>query len=145
MTNLLLLGIMFFSGLALAVQPSVNARLAQKVGVIESACISFAVGTLVLFLVLVAGGKLYLKGAGEAAWWEWTGGVLGAFFVSMTIFVVPRIGTAAAMSSIIAAQLVAGVLLDHFGAFGMRQIPFDLKRGVGCLLLFCGVALVGRR
>lgn len=145
MSNLLFLGVMFLSGLAVAVQPSVNARLAQRVGVIESACISFAVGTLVLLLIVLASGRLNLKGVGEAAWWEWTGGVLGAFFVSMTIFVVPRIGTAAAMSAIIAAQLIAGVLLDHFGAFGMRQIPFDLKRGLGCLLLFCGVALIGRR
>jgi bacterial/archaeal transporter family-2 protein len=63
----------------------------------------------------------------------------------MSIFVVPRIGTAAAMSAVIAAQLTTGVLLDHFGAFGMKQIPLDLKRAVGCLLLVAGLALVGRR
>ena len=143
--NLLLMGIMFCAGIAVALQPSVNARLAQKVGVVESACISFAVGTLVLFLVLLASGKGNLKGIGETAWWEWTGGVMGAFFVSMTIFIVPRIGTTAAMSSIITAQLMAGLILDHFGAFGLRHVPFDLKRLFGCILLLGGVSLIARR
>jgi bacterial/archaeal transporter family-2 protein len=145
MTNLVLLVIMFCAGISVAVQPSVNARLAQKVGVIESACISFAVGTLVLLALLLVSGKGNLKGVAETAWWEWSGGVMGAFFVLMTIFIVPRIGTAAAMSVIIAAQLMTGVLLDHFGAFGLRQIPLDLKRCIGCLLLLGGVALVARR
>lgn len=145
MSNLMLLVIMFCAGITVAVQPSVNARLAQKVGIIESACISFAVGTLVLLAILLISGKANLRGVGETAWWEWTGGVMGAFFVSMTIFIVPRIGTAAAMSAIIAAQLTTGILLDHFGAFGFRQVPLDLKRCIGCLLLLAGVALVGKR
>jgi len=63
----------------------------------------------------------------------------------MMVFVVPRIGTAAAMSAVIAAQLITGVTLDHLGAFGMRTVPLDLKRVAGCLLLLGGVALIGRR
>lgn len=145
MSNLFLLGMMFCAGIAIAVQPSINARLAQKVGVIESACVSFAVGTVVLLLVVLVAGKGSFKGLAEASWWEWTGGALGAFFVSMSIFLVPRIGTAAAMSATIAAQLSMGILLDHFGAFGLRHIPVDFKRVVGSLLLFAGVALIARR
>ncbi len=145
MSNLFLLGMMFCAGIAIAVQPSINARLAQKVGVIESASISFAVGTAVLLVVVLATGKGSFKGVAEANWWEWTGGALGALFVSMSIFLVPRIGTAAAMSATIAAQLSMGILLDHLGAFGLRQIPVDGKRVVGSLLLFAGVALIARR
>ncbi|HJV66671.1 MAG TPA: DMT family transporter [Geomonas sp.] len=145
MSNLLMLGMMFFAGIAIAVQPSVNARLAQKVGVIESACVSFAVGTAVLLVVALVAGKGSFRAVADATWWEWTGGAFGAFFVSMTIFLVPRIGTAAAMSATIAAQLTMGMLLDHYGAFGLRHIPVDLKRVVGSLLLFAGVALIARR
>lgn len=143
--NLILLGLMFCAGMAIAVQPLVNARLAQKVGVIESAFISFAVGTFALLFVVLAVGKGNLKGIGDAAWWEWSGGVMGAFFVSMAIFVVPRIGSAATMSAVIAAQIIAGVLLDHFGAFGLRHIPLDGKRVIGCLFLLAGVAFIARR
>jgi bacterial/archaeal transporter family-2 protein len=145
MSNLFLLGMMFCAGIAIALQPSINARLAQKVGVVESACISFAVGALALLIVVLLSGKGSIRGIGHVAWWEWTGGFFGAFFVTMTIFIVPRIGTAAAMSSVIAAQLITGVLLDQFGAFGIKHVPLDLKRVIGCLLLLGGVALVGRR
>jgi len=145
MANLDLLAIMFCAGITIALQPSINSRLALKVGVLESACISFAVGTLALLAVVLLTGKGNLKGVAEASWWELTGGVLGAVFVSATIFVVPRIGTAAAMAATITAQLMTGVFLDHYGAFGVREVHFDLKRALGCALLAMGVMLIGRR
>lgn len=144
MSNMMFMLIMFFAGMTVAIQPSINARLAQKVGVIESACISFGVGTIALLLVLLFSGKGTLRGIGDTAWWEWTGGLLGALFVSMTIVVVPRIGTAAAMAAIIAAQLVTGLVLDHFGLFGFKGVPMDIKRTVGVALLLCGAFLVRR-
>lgn len=142
MTNMMFMLMMFCAGITVAVQPSINARLAQKVGVIESACISFAVGTVALYLVLLMSGKGTFRGAGDTAWWEWTGGILGAIFVSTTIVVVPRIGTAAAMAAVIAAQLTAGIILDHFGFFGFQTISFDAKRAIGVLLLLGGAMLI---
>lgn len=145
MSSLILLATMFCAGITIAVQPSINARLAQRVGVLESAFISFAVGTIFLLMLVLFAGKGNLKGLSETSWWEWTGGVLGAIFVSATIFIVPRIGTTAAMAATIAAQLLTGVILDHYGAFGLNEIPVDSKRLLGCLLLAGGVLLVGKR
>ncbi len=142
MSNMMFMLMMFCAGITVAVQPSVNARLAQKVGIIESACISFAVGTIALYLLLLVSGRGTFRGVSETAWWEWTGGILGAIFVSTTIVVVPRIGTAAAMAAIIAAQLIAGIILDHFGFFGFQGTPVDAKRVVGVLLLLAGAMLI---
>jgi transporter family-2 protein len=115
--RLVLLGLMFCGGIALAVQASINGRLAQKTGILESSCISFFVGTLALFVLVLLVGQGALAGAGRASWWELTGGFLGAFFVTCTILVVPRTGTLAALTAVIAAQLVTGIVLDHFGLF----------------------------
>ena len=145
MTNYVLFLIMFFGGMTVALQPSINARLAQRVGILESAFISFAVGTLVLLLVVLTSGRGTIKGIYGVAWWELTGGVLGALFVSLTILVVPRIGTAAAMSAIIAAQLATGLVLDHFGLFGFKIVPFDLKRLIGLAFLVLGAGLILER
>ena len=142
MSNMMFMLMMFCAGITVAVQPSVNARLAQKVGIIESACISFAVGTIALYLLLLVSGRGTFRGVGETAWWEWTGGILGAIFVTTTIVVVPRIGTAAAMAATIAAQLLAGIILDHFGFFGFQGTPVDAKRAVGVLLLLAGAMLI---
>jgi len=145
MSQYLLLALMFGGGIAVAVQPSINGRLAQRVGVIESSCISFAVGTLILLVMALFWGKGSLRAISGANWWELTGGALGAFFVTLTIIAIPRIGTTAAMASIIGAQLTTGILLDHFGIFGLRIIPLDSKRAVGVALLMAGTALIIRK
>ncbi len=145
MNNVFLYILMFCGGITVALQPSINARLAQKVGVLESSCISFAVGTMAMLLAVLVAGKGSLRGISAAAGWELTGGILGAFFVTLTIFVVPRIGTAAAMAAVIGAQLATGVMLDHFGLLGGRHIPLDGWRLTGVALLLIGGWLVIRR
>lgn len=145
MSQFLLLFLMFCGGIVVALQPSINARLAQKVGVIESSFISFAVGSVALLALVLCMGKGSLRGVAGASWWELTGGLLGAFFVTATIVVVPRIGTTATMAAVIAAQLATGLLLDHYGLFGLRHLPLDGKRAMGVVLLLAGAAMIFRR
>jgi bacterial/archaeal transporter family-2 protein len=145
MNNLLLVLLMACGGVAVAMQPSINARLARNIGNLESSLISFAVGTLALLVAVMIFGRGSLRGVGGASWWELTGGFLGAYFVTMTIIAVPRLGTAAVMAIAITGQLVSGAMLDHYGLFGLRQIPLTALRGIGILLLCLGASLVIRR
>lgn len=145
MSNLTMLLLMVCGGMAVALQPSINARLAQKTGAYESSLISFAVGTLAMLIITMAAGKGSLRSVAGASWWELTGGFLGAFFVTLTIISVPRIGTTAVMAMVISGQLITGAALDHFGAFGLRQIPLTPTRAVGMLLLAAGAWLIIKR
>jgi len=145
MNNLILVLLMACGGLAVALQPSINARLAQKVGSFESSLLSFAVGTLTMLAHVMIFGRGGLRSIGSVTWWELTGGFLGAYFVTMTIIAVPRLGTAAVMAIVIAGQLITGALLDQFGAFGLRQVQMTPLRGVGILLLCLGAGLVLRK
>jgi transporter family-2 protein len=145
MSNYLLLFTMFCGGMAVAIQPSINARLAQKIGAFESSFISFAVGTFAMLLVVMFTGRGSLKALGATTWWELTGGLLGAFFVTLTIVTVPRIGTVAVMAGVIAGQLATGAILDHYGLFGFQQVPLEPKRMFGIVLLAAGAALVLRK
>ncbi|MDY0301410.1 MAG: DMT family transporter [Trichlorobacter sp.] len=145
MNNILLIILVACGGVAIAVQPSINARLAQKIGSIESSMVSFTVGAIALFLVAMSIGKGNLRNITAAPWWELTGGFCGAFFVTMTIIGVPRIGTAAVMAIALAGQLTTAAMLDQFGLFGMRQISLTPLRGMGIALLFIGAVLVVRK
>ncbi len=145
MSNMLLIVLMVAGGVAVAVQPSINARLAEKTGFLEAATISFAVGTAILFITSLLASDGSLRRAGEAQWWQLSGGLFGAFFVTMTIVGVPRIGTTAVLALTIVSQLVAGLVMDHYGLFGMRGIAFDMRRGIGVLLLLVGVFLICKR
>ena len=142
MNQILLLFMMFLGGIAIAIQPSINGRLAQKVGVLESSMISFTVGALFLATAVLFAGKGSVKSVVSSPWWELTGGCFGAFFVTMTIFAIPRIGTTAALTTAIFAQLTTSVILDHFGLFGFRTFPMDSKRGIGVALLMAGAGLI---
>lgn len=145
MSNIFWLFLMFCGGIAVAFQPSINARLAQKTGAYESSLISFAVGTLAMLAVVIFSGRGSLRAISGASWWELTGGFLGAFFVTMTIITVPRMGTAAVMAAIITGQLITGALLDHFGLFGLRHLPMTPVRLAGMVLLAAGAALIIKR
>ena len=136
---------MVIGGAAVAIQPTLNARLAEKTGFLQAVTISFAVGTLVLLLISLSSGQGSFRRIPDADWWQLTGGLFGAFFVTMTILGVPRIGTTAVLALTIVSQLTAGLVMDHYGLLGMRVIPIDFKRICGVALLLAGVFLIFRR
>ncbi len=144
MSKVILLLLMFVAGALVAIQPSVNARLAQKVGLIESSCISFLVGTSFLLILTLIFGRGSFGALTQVSWWELTGGLLGAFYVFTVILIVPQLGTGAAMAVTIAGQLLAALILDHFQLFGFRGIPLDITRIAGALLMLLGTWLVIR-
>jgi transporter family-2 protein len=144
MSKFSLLLIVFVSGVLVALQPSVNARLAQKIGLVESSTISFLVGTIALFLLAVTFGQGSFRALPQVSWWELTGGLMGAFFVSAVILVVPRLGTGGVMAVAIAGQLLMSLLLDHFQFFGFREIPITLSRLGGAALMLLGTWLIVR-
>jgi transporter family-2 protein len=135
---------MFLAGALVALQPSVNARLAQKVGLIESSTISFVVGAMFLLFLALTVGQGSFRALLQVSWWELTGGLMGAFYVSIVILFVPRLGTGPAMAVTIAGQLLAALLLDQFQFFGFRGIPLDFTRISGAVLMLLGTWLIIR-
>jgi bacterial/archaeal transporter family-2 protein len=132
------------AGGALPFQAGINARLAAFVGgPIRASMISFAVGTVVLFLLalvatrgVVATGRL-----GQVPWWGWIGGAVGAGYVASTVAAAPRLGALNLFAAVIFGQLLCSVLLDHFGVL-YHEHGLSLGRIAGVVLLGAGVALV---
>jgi Uncharacterized protein conserved in bacteria len=133
------------AGMVMPMQAGINNRLA---GYVESpflsAFISFAVGTLSLFLYILAAGIPLgnLLNAKNAPAIAWTGGIIGAFFVTAAIVLVPRLGVALSFSLIIAGQMFITLIIDHFGWFGLPEKPLSAMRVVGAALITIGVILI---
>src|SRR5215213_10815697 len=133
------------AGALMPLQAGVNAQLARWVGhPVVASLISFAVGTLALFVYSAAlRPQLPALGALAAApWWVWAGGLLGSVFVTAAAAFAPRLGAATFISITIAGQVLVSVLLDHFGALGFAARPVTPLRLLGALLLVGGVLLV---
>ena len=128
----------------LPVQAGVNAALRTSlVQPIWAALASFTVGTLSLVLYALAT-RLPWPSAPLATipLWQWTGGLLGALFVTLVILLTPRLGTATTFGLIITGQLLASLVLDHFGWLGVPQHSVNPMRLLGLTLMIAGVALL---
>ena len=128
-------------------QAAINNKLSLFVdSPILAAFISFFVGTLGLFVyVLIAGVPLgNLISAKNAPAFAWIGGLLGAFFVTSTVVLVPRLGVAMTFSLIIAGQMLITLVIDHFGLLGVPVKEVSLARVGGILLITAGVVLIRR-
>ena len=125
-------------------QAGLNARLATFVGgPIRASMISFAIGTLVLFLLslLATKGVVNTARLNQVPWWAWLGGAVGAGYVASTVAAAPRLGALNLFAAVIFGQLLCSVLLDHFGVL-YGEHGLSTGRVVGVLLLGTGVALI---
>lgn len=73
------------------------------------------------------------------------GGLLGAASVFVIVWVVPKIGVTSVLISVIAGQILIGLIIDHFGLFGSRSIPIDYKKSVAILLLFTSLYIFNQK
>jgi bacterial/archaeal transporter family-2 protein len=128
-------------GMSIAVQGQINGGLGKKVGVIEGAFISFAVGTLALLFILLFFGKGNISLIGTVPKWQLLGGLLGAFFVVVQVLVVPKIGVTTTLIAVVAGQILLGAVIDHFGLFGGNRIPIDKQKIVAIMLLLFSLFL----
>jgi bacterial/archaeal transporter family-2 protein len=133
------------AGMMMPTQGAINNRLAGFVdSPILASFVSFLVGTIALFIYLLASGTplnplLQSKNVPLIAW---TGGLLGAFFVTTTTFLVPRIGVALTFSLFILGQMLITIVIDHFGFMGVPVKSVNMMRVLGVSLIVLGVILV---
>ena len=135
----------FLSGIAISVQAGVNANLRQSLtNPVLAAAVSFGTGFVsLLMLLLISGASLpAVESVRQVSWWKWTGGIIGAVYVTTVIVSVPKIGTANLVSLSVAGQLLAAVVLDHYGLLGFALHPANGWRLLGMLLIVGGVLLV---
>lgn len=72
----------------------------------------------------------------------WAGGALGVCFISLALMLLPNLGASGFIALALAGQVVASLVLDHFGLFGLVERQMTLPRVLGAVLLMAGVALI---
>lgn len=130
------------AGAGLAFQSPINARLRAYAGSpVAGAFISFLVGTALLFVLLFTNtsGLPSLERLKTAPWWIFIGGALGVAYVVSAMISVPHIGAGMLLAATVTGQMVAALVIDHYGWFGLDATSITLKRVAGAALL--GAAL----
>lgn len=142
-----LLTLAFVAGFGITLQVGFNDALRGALGTAGLATlVNFSVGIVALlaFVLAVRTPLPSREAIAGAPWWAWFGGMLGAFYVAAVTIAGPRLGATVLIAVTVLGQLVAALLVDHYGWLGFPQQPVSLTRLAGCVLLLGGVLLVSR-
>jgi bacterial/archaeal transporter family-2 protein len=133
------------AGGSVALQQVLNASLRAHLGSPWWAgTASYFVGLIAMLAVaLIAPGPRFTESLmRDTPWISWAGGLFGAIFIGIAIFMVPRLGAATTLALIVVGQMIGSLIFDHFGLFGVPQQAANLTRMAGAAFLILGVVLV---
>jgi bacterial/archaeal transporter family-2 protein len=144
MKNMTWIIMALMAGAFLPLQAGLNARMGKVAGnPVYGSFISFVVGSIALLIYILAtrqqGSWVGLKSASPV---DWTGGIMGAFYVTVIILAFPRIGPALTFGLVVAGQMIISVLLDHTNILVAQQHSFNVYRLAGILLIIGGVLMI---
>jgi transporter family-2 protein len=128
-------------GIAVGLQSPLASMISQRLGVFESIFIVHIGGALaaLLPLLFIGGGKL--GNWRSVPWYTLGAGIFGLVVIGAISYMIPRVGVAASIITLVAGQLLVGTILDHFGLLGAAQRSLDVTRAIGLVVVLAGVWL----
>lgn len=134
-------------GAGLTVQIGMNTTVRLGLGSpVIATIVNFGVGLLVLVaLAMASGARVAPASVATVPGWAWLGGLIGAAYVASTTVLGPRLGAATLLAFTLAGQMLAALVVDHYGVIGFPRNPITWSRLAGTALLLVGVLLIMRR
>jgi transporter family-2 protein len=134
-------------GLAIGTQASLNSAAGKISGAaLTGLLVNFfggAAAGLLLVLVYVRQGKVTFSAIPTPALGIMVvSGLLGIGIIAGIAYALPKIGIAAGLSTIIAAQMAVAVLVDTFGLTGGQPVPLNWTRIGGFGLIALGTWVI---
>ena len=133
------------SGIAMAIQGTLNSQLTQKTSLLTSTFVVHFMGAVIALLALLLWRVPFLEHKWlQIPWYLYLGGVLSVLIVALVALSISKIGVCNATTCIIVGQVGAAVLIDHFGLFGVQKIPWNPWQLLGLVLFATGAKLLSR-
>lgn len=131
------------SGIAMAVQGTLNAVLSQKTSLLSATLMVHLIGTVIAVLtVLIWRVPIFKHDWASVPWYLYLGGVLSVIIVGLVAVSIPKIGVANATCAIIIGQVGTAVLIDHFGWLGVEHVSWSPWQFMGLALFAAGAKLL---
>ena len=145
LSSLLPIAIAVVAGAAVPFQAGSNAALGRALGhplwaTLSSLVVSVLVVVPLMMLMRIPAPALGAAAQGPA-WW-WLGGVAGVAYITAALILTPKLGAASFIVSVIAGQMLASLLIDHYGLMGLTPKPAGGWRVAGIALILLGMVVV---
>ena len=127
------------AGAAMSLQGVFNARLGEKIGLLESNMFVQGTAFVLSLAAMFVAGNGNLAALGHTNRLYWLGGALG-LVITLTVMVgMQSLGPTVAVSVILIAQLLVAAVIDALGLFGVEQTAFVWTKYLGMALMIGGV------
>ncbi|BCH30056.1 hypothetical protein MesoLjLc_19860 [Mesorhizobium sp. L-8-10] len=132
------------AGAAVPFQAGANAMLGRLLGhPLWATLVSLFVSAALVVPVMLAF-RLPVPTIGAAIkgpWWIWVGGAAGVVYVTAALLLAPKLGAASFMIAVIAGQLMASLVIDHFALMNFAHRPTGVARLAGLALILAGFVI----
>ncbi|QEI08037.1 DMT family transporter [Pigmentiphaga aceris] len=145
LSGLLPLTVALLAGAVVPFQAASNAALGRAFGhPLWATLTSLTVSVVIVLpmLVLMRAPAPNVGSALQGPWWLWVGGVAGVIYVTAALILTPSMGAGSFIVCVVAGQVLASLLIDHFGLMGLVAKPVNLGRIFGVGLILVGMVVV---
>lgn len=125
------------SGMALSAQAAINGQLGERVGVVQSALLTFTVGAIVTALLIFFFAHPAPATLLSVPKWQLAGALFGMVYMVVMVAAIPRVGVAIATVATILGQMVMSLVIDTQGWLGNTPIAFNVWR-LGAMMAVAG-------
>ncbi|WP_061320866.1 DMT family transporter [Clostridium botulinum] len=143
-TLYLIIGIII--GMFFPIQASISARLSSYSKTpLTASLIAFSLGTVILLII-----NLILDPAGITVGIDFSyplyvfigGAIAGVGFNVANIILFSKLGASVTTIVTVTGQMIVGILIDHFGWFGVPSNPISITRALGTIIMILAISLV---
>ena len=131
----------FTNGILIAVMVLLNGVLASKVGNYLALLISYGVGLIVSFIILVIK-KQHKDIFNNIPYYLFSASIVGVLILFLNNVCMNNIGVALTLALGLTGQIVFSAIFEHFGFFGVIKKKLCVKKLPGYLLIIIGATLM---
>ncbi|WP_246094043.1 MULTISPECIES: DMT family transporter [Mesorhizobium] len=102
-----------------------------------SVSVVLIVPVMMAFRLPVPSVGMALKGP----WWIWIGGAAGVVYITAALLLAPRLGAASFIVAVIAGQMAASLIIDHFALMSFAHRPVNIARFAGLAFIIAGLVV----
>lgn len=132
------------AGVCVAVQTGLNNVLGKSVPNIWVTLVSHLGGAIFALLLIIVSGFLSPRIAQQALgqissapWYAFAGGIFGVAIVASVMVSIKTLPVGTTLAMVIAGQLLASVIMEQGGLFGLQAHPIGIGRAIG-IAMICG-------
>lgn len=130
-----------FIGALITFMIFVNSTLSGQIDGYLASVVIHVVGLIGIVMILIVK-KLKISFDKTIPLYLYSAGIIGVFTVLSNNLTFNKIGASLTLALGLFGQVVASILIDHFGIIGMKKIAFDKRKFIGLFIIVIGISVM---